>query len=129
MKLARVSDSIASAPVRILEGTSLIEAKRLMEEKRSDVLMVVDDRGGFLGVIQFEDLMNKGKGNVREVMDQDVPTVSRNGEIRSTLEMMLKESRVWLPVVGEGNCLEGIVTMTHFACFFTQEARGPGEVS
>jgi CBS-domain-containing membrane protein len=41
--------------------------------------------------------------------------------------MMLKGQKVWLPVVDDGNHLEGIVTMTQFACFFAQEAEGPGE--
>jgi CBS-domain-containing membrane protein len=60
-------------------------------------------------------------------MDRSVPAVRKDGEIRSTLEMMLKGQKVWLPVVDDGNHLEGIVTMTQFACFFAQEAEGPGE--
>jgi len=127
MKLARVSDIMVPATDRILDGSNVAEARRLMEERRTDTLMVVDDQGSFCGFIRFEDLMNRGNGSVREVMDRSVPAVRKDGEIRSTLEMMLKGQKVWLPVVDDGNHLEGIVTMTQFACFFAQEAEGPGE--
>jgi CBS domain-containing protein len=60
-------------------------------------------------------------------MDRRIPAVRDCEGIRTTLEMMLKDERVWVPVVDEGGSLKGIVTMTQFACFFTQEAQGPGE--
>ncbi len=129
MKLARVSDIMAPALNRIPEGSSLIEAKREMAERKSDVLMVVDHQGGFRGVIRFEQFAAREEGAVAEVMDQDVPTVNGGEEIRTTLELMLKKERIWLPVVGEGDRLEGIVTMTQFACFFAREAEGPGEAA
>ena len=83
---------------------------------------MVDDQGAFRGAVRFERLDPKDGGKVADVMDQDIPTVRDNGEIRATLEMMLKGNRVWLPVVDEEKCLKGIVTMTQFASFFTQEA-------
>ena len=127
MKLARVSDIMAPAPNRIQEGSSIIDARREMAERKSDVLMVVDSQDQFLGVIRFEQLAARDDGTVGEVMDQEILTVRDREEIRITLEMMLKEERIWAPVVGEGRRLEGVVTMTQFACFFAREAQGPGE--
>ena len=126
MKLAKVSDIMAPAPNRIREGSSIIEARREMAERKSDVLMVVDSQDQFLGVIRFDQLAARDDGVVTEAMDQEVFTVSDREEIRTTLEMMLKEERIWAPVVGEGRRLEGIVTMTQFACFFSREAQRPG---
>jgi len=122
MKMARVSDIMVSALDQILEGSSILEAKRLMAEKRSDILLVVDDQGAFRGAVRFERLDAKDGGKVADFMDRDIPTLKDNGEIRATLEMMLKGNRLWLPVVDEEECLKGIVTMTQFACFFTSEA-------
>ncbi len=90
MKLAKVSDIMVSSPDRILEGSSILEAKSVMAERKSDILMVVDIGGNFRGAIRFEQLMDKNGGMVREIMDQDIPTVMDHGEIRATLEMMLR---------------------------------------
>ena len=129
MRLARVSDIMAPALNRIAEGSTVAEAKREMAERKSDVLMVVDSQGGFRGAIRFEQLSAREEGTVAEVMDQKIPTVRDREEIRATLGLMLKKERIWMPVVGEGRRLEGIVTMTQFACFFAQEAQGPGETA
>ncbi|OGP88683.1 MAG: hypothetical protein A2156_09820 [Deltaproteobacteria bacterium RBG_16_48_10] len=118
MKLAKVSDIMVPGVDQILEGSSVLETKRLMAEKRSDILLVVGDQGTFRGVIRFEQLNHKEEGTVEDLMDRDIPTVRDNGEIRPTLEMMLKGKRLWLPVVDEEKCLKGIVTMTQFASFF-----------
>lgn len=127
MKLAKVSDFMVSSPDRILEGSSIVEAKRVMAERKSDILMVVDNGGNFCGAIRFEQLVDANGGMVREIMDQDIPTVMAHGEIRATLEMMLREKRVWLPVLDEERHLRGIITMSHFALFFTSEGQGTGE--
>ena len=129
MRLARVSDIMAPAMNRIAEGSTVAEAKREMAERKSDVLMVVDNDGGFCGAIRFEQLSAREEGTVAEVMDQEIPMIGAQAEIRTTLELMLKKERIWMPVVGEGRRLEGIVTMTQFACFFAQEAQGPGETA
>jgi len=120
MKLARISDIMAPASNRIPHESTINEAKREMEQK-GDVLMVVDDQGGFRGVIRYEQLAATDGGVVAEIMDQDIPVVNDDGDIRTTLETMLKEKRIWLPVVDRKKHLKGIVTMTQFACFFTSE--------
>jgi len=121
MKLLKISDIMVPASNRIIERSGVVEAKRLMEERKSDILLVVDDHEVFRGVIRFEVLLNKNQGSVKEFMDRDIPTVKTEEEIRPTLELMLKKGVVWLPVVDEEERLKGIVTMTHFACFFSQE--------
>ncbi|RPJ11509.1 MAG: ATP-binding cassette domain-containing protein [Deltaproteobacteria bacterium] len=122
MKLAKVSDIMLPVSGQILERSSVVEARMLMQEKRKDVLLVVDDHGAFRGSIRFEQVDRKDGGEVADLMDRDIPTVRDNGEIRATLEMMLQGKRLWLPVVDEEKCLKGIVTMTHFAPFFASGA-------
>lgn len=124
MKLVKISDIMVPALAPILEGSSILEAKRLMAEKGSDILLVVDDLGAFRGAVRFESLNQKNGGTVADLMDIGIPTVRDNGEIREALEMMLRGERFWLPIVDEEECLKGIVTMTQFACFFAREAQG-----
>jgi osmoprotectant transport system ATP-binding protein len=121
MKLLKISDIMVPALNNITERSGVVEAKRLMEERKSDILLVVDDHEVFQGVIRFELLTNRNQGSVKELMDRDIPTVKAEEEIRPTLELMLRKGVVWLPVVDEEERLKGIVTMTHFACFFSSE--------
>jgi osmoprotectant transport system ATP-binding protein len=121
MKLLKISDIMVPALNHITERSGVAEAKRVMEERKSDILLVVDDHEVFRGVIRFELLTDRNQGSVKELMDRDIPTVKAEEEIRPTLELMLRKGVVWLPVVDEEERLKGIVTMTHFACFFSSE--------
>jgi osmoprotectant transport system ATP-binding protein len=121
MKLARISDILVPAPNRIFEGDTLQAAESVMTEKGSDCLLAVDARGGFQGVLRFDSLQ-RGKGaTVGDAMEREIPTVGELDDIRPTLERMLKEKRIWLPVVDREKRLKGIVTLTQFASFFTGE--------
>jgi osmoprotectant transport system ATP-binding protein len=94
-----------------------------MEEKGSDILLVVDDQEVFQGAIRFEQINQGDEGKVSDLMDRDIPVVKADGEIRATLEVMFKQKAVWLPVVDDEKRLKGIVTMTHFSCFFAAEGQ------
>ena len=122
MKLSKIADIMEPALTTITEGASVMEAKQLMAERKSDILFVVDNQGNFEGVVHFDHLQKKDGGRVAEVMDRATLTARADGEIRPALEMMLKHKQVWLPVVDEEHRLRGIVTMTHFVCFFATEA-------
>jgi len=122
MKLSKIADIMEPALTTITEGASVMEAKQLMAERKSDILFVVDNQGNFEGVVHFDHLQKRDGGRVAEVMDRATLTARADGEIRPTLEMMLKHKQVWLPVVDEEHRLRGIVTMTHFVCFFATEA-------
>jgi osmoprotectant transport system ATP-binding protein len=122
MRLSKISDIMKPAVQKINGKSSLIEAKRVMEEKQSDLLLVVDDQEVYQGVLHFEQLKDRKDGRVAEVMSQETFSVRMGGEIRSTLERMLERKAIWLPVVDEGKRLKGIVTITDFACFFVEEA-------
>jgi len=129
MKLSKISDIMEPALDRVTEETGVIGAKRLMVERKRDVLWVVDDQGRFRGVIRFERLASGDEGGLAELMDRNIPTVRADGEIRATLETMLKGKMLWLPVVDGEERLKGIVTMTHFACFFAAEGQTQGRAS
>ncbi len=53
MKLAKISDIMMPAPDRIFEGYSVLDAKQLMTERKSDILLVVNDRGSLPGMHSF----------------------------------------------------------------------------
>jgi len=120
MKLSKISDIMEIVMNKISDKSAFKEAKRLMEGEGSDILLVVDDWEVFQGVIRFDQIIRKEEGRISELIDRDVPVVKDNGEVREALEMMLKKKAVWLPVVDDERRLKGIITMTHFACFFAE---------
>ena len=91
--------------------------------------LVVDDQGGFRGAIRFEHVPRRDGGNGRRGHGSGIPTARDDGEIRTTLEMMLKEERVWLPVVDEEKTPEGDRDDDPICLFLYAGGAGPGEIS
>ena len=51
------SEIMTSAPIAIGSDTSLIEAARLLRERKVRHLVVVDERGGIAGIVSRSDLL------------------------------------------------------------------------
>jgi len=119
MKLLRIADIMDPADGMTIPADRLSEAERRMAESGKDILLVVDKEGRFQGTISYEQVMRGGRSGDVALLDRALPPAETTDEVGHTLEAMLRNKRVWLPVVGEDRKLRGVVTMTHFACFFT----------
>lgn len=118
MKLSRISDLVEPVADPIPENTAIAEAKRLMAARKVDHLMVVDAEGRFVGVVPFESLMGRDEGTISCLIDREIAVVREESKIQPTLEMMLRERKLWVPVVDGEERPKGVVTVTHFAPFF-----------
>jgi len=119
MKLLRIADIMDPADGMTIPADRLSEAERRMSESGKDILLVVDKEGRFQGTLSYEQVMRGEHPCDATLLDGVCPAVEAKDRIDTTLENMLKHKRVWLPVVSEDQKLRGVVTMTHFACFFT----------
>ncbi len=119
MKLLRIADIMDPADGMTIPADRLSEAERRMAESGKDILLVVDKEGRFQGALSYEQVMRGEHPGDATLLDRTCPVVEAGDRIDTTLERMLKHERVWLPVVSEDLKLRGVVTMTHFACFFT----------
>lgn len=119
MKLLRISDIMDPADGMTIPADRLSEAERRMAESGKDILLVVDKEGRFQGTISYEQVMRGDRSGDVALLERALPPAETTDEVGHTLEAMLRNKRVWLPVVGEDQKLRGVVTMTHFACFFT----------
>jgi osmoprotectant transport system ATP-binding protein len=123
MKLARIFDIMESCPSTIDERADLVEAKRKMAEDGSDLLLVVDGKGGYKGTLRFDQVTGEIRGKVADRMEQGRPAAQAGAEIRATLETMLRHRAIWMPVIDEEGRLKGVITLTQFACFFAAEGK------
>ena len=119
MKLLRISDIMDPADGMTIPADRLSEAERRMAESGKDILLVVDKEGRFQGTLSYEQFIRSEHPGDATLLDRTCPVVEAGDRVDTTLENMLKHKRVWLPVVSEDQKLRGVVTMTHFACFFT----------
>ncbi len=119
MKLLRIADIMDPADGMTIPADRLSEAERRMAESGKDILLVVDKEGRFQGTISYEQVMRGDRSGDMALLERALPPAETTDEVGHTLEAMLRNKRVWLPVVGEDQKLRGVVTMTHFACFFT----------
>ena len=120
MKLSKLEDIMM--PINpIVKNQSIKEAKRLMNERSSDILLVVDEKGVYEGVIYFEDIQDHENGPITGIIRRDIFPCNEGETIRGTIERMLREELVWIPIIDQERRLRGIVTMSNFAIFFAQE--------
>ena len=119
MKLLRIADIMDPADGMTIPADRLSEAERRMAESGKDILLVVDKEGRFQGTLSYEQFMRSEHPGDATLLDRTCPVAEARDRVDTTLENMLKHKRVWLPVVSEDQKLRGVVTMTHFACFFT----------
>lgn len=119
MKLLRIADIMDPADGMTIPADRLSEAERRMAESGKDILLVVDKEGRFQGTISYEQVMRGDRSGDVALLERALPPAETTDEVGHTLEAMLRNKRVWLPVVGEDQKLRGVVTMTNFACFFT----------
>jgi osmoprotectant transport system ATP-binding protein len=119
MKLLRIADVMDPVDGMTIPADRLSEAERRMAESGKDILLVVDKEGRFQGTLSYEQFIRSEHPGDATLLDRTCPVVETRDRVDATLENMLKHERVWLPVVSEDQKLQGIVTMTHFACFFT----------
>ena len=119
MKLLRIADIMDPVDGMTIPADRLSEAERRMAESGKDILLVVDKEGRFQGTISYEQVMRGDRSGDVALLERALPPAETTDEVGHTLEAMLRNKRVWLPVVGEDQKLRGVVTMTNFACFFT----------
>jgi osmoprotectant transport system ATP-binding protein len=129
MKLLRIADIMDPADGMTIPADRLSEAERRMAGSGQDILLVVDPEGRFQGTLSYEQVMRQDRPCEESLLDRTCPSAETGDEVGATLEAMLRRKRVWLPVIGEDRKLRGVVTMTHFACFFTAADAPSGEMS
>ncbi|MHC1625076.1 MAG: CBS domain-containing protein [Methermicoccaceae archaeon] len=109
-------EKIMTPPVTIHEDVTGEEAERIMDEKRTDFLNVLDRDGLFRGIFTKADahdtrLKGKIKGRVRNLMTRGERVIHalEREDLRSVMEKIGKTKHSRLPVLDKNNRLMGVV--------------------
>jgi len=107
LQLLRVKEVMTSAtPAKVEEKVEVIRER--MERQGVDSLAVVDNDGRFMGWVAMSDL---GRGKVvKDIMSPLATTFTVNAVLNEALSLMLSSGLKALPIVGEDNRLEGVLT-------------------
>ena len=108
LQLLRVREVMtSSAPIAKVEEP--VEAVReRMKQEGVDSLVVVENDGKFVGWVGVSDL-EKGRA-VKDIMNPSITTSTINAVLNEALSLMLSSGLKALPIVGEENRLEGVLT-------------------
>lgn len=120
--------------VTIAPGNTLVEAVRVMKEKKIKHLPVVDDSGSVVGIVTDRDLKEASasdattlevhellylldKVKIDSIMSKNVVTIPTGSPLKQAAQVMVEKGIGCLPVV-DGNKLSGIITRSDILRFF-----------
>ena len=125
-----VGDLMTTQLFTLLESDSLYTAKQIMEMARVRHVPIVDAKDTFIGLITHRDMLSVAVSKLsdidastqdeldagiplREIMRDDVHTVSSRDLLRDAAQILLEHKYGCLPVVDDGK-LVGIITEADF---------------
>lgn len=109
MRLMRAKDAMKTSPETVRADSEVGEVRKKMKENEVDYLIATDGSNRFRGWIQAKDLEGDVE-SVDEVLSRDVGSVGRETALSDALSVMLEEDVANLPVLGNDNMLEGVLT-------------------
>jgi osmoprotectant transport system ATP-binding protein len=109
MRLMKAKDAMKTSPKTVSLDNEVSEIRTKMEEKEVDYLIVTDSSNRFRGWIKSSELEGE-VDSLDEVLSRDVGSVSRETALSDALSLMLEEDVANVPVLGNDNALEGILT-------------------
>ncbi|MBX7106982.1 MAG: CBS domain-containing protein [Gemmataceae bacterium] len=105
----RVRDIMSRYVVSVTTDTPVIEVARILAERRFSGLPVLNEDGGFVGMVSDFDLLARDGNTAGEVMSPEVATVSEDTDIREARALLIEQRLARLPVF-RGRDLVGIVS-------------------
>jgi len=108
LQLLRVKEVMNSTPLTAGMEENVATVRQRMEQAGVDSLVVVGHNRKFEGWVSLSDL-EKGQ-TVREIMNPSSTTFTVNAVLNEALSLMLSSGLKVLPVVGDDDSLEGVLT-------------------
>ena len=121
-RFGRISQIMSHDLYTVQEDDLVDLLPNIMVWKELDVLLVENVDGEYVGMVTSSQLLNhyatrltdKTDITVKEIMITGGPTVTEDTSTVQAIHLIRQHNLSCLPVVGDGNCLVGIVTERHF---------------
>ncbi|PAV29618.1 glycine/betaine ABC transporter ATP-binding protein [Virgibacillus profundi] len=108
-----VSQVMVKRPITVTPNRGLAESMRIMEDKKVDSLIVVDEMNHLLGYITVFDVVKAYSNEyalVKHIMHSFNTTVEPDTLLPDAIQLMTELQTPYLPVVKEKGILEGLLT-------------------
>lgn len=110
LQLLRVKEVMTGIPATARADEELEVVRERVGRGDGDSLAVIDDSGRFTGWVDVSDLKGGRRRVIRDVMSPSPVTSNVNAVLNEALSLMLSSGLKTLPIVGDNNRLEGILT-------------------
>lgn len=112
-KYIEVSSIMSDRPIVISKNASLLTASQKMRAYNVDVLLVVDKKAKFFGVLEMEQLLRvtiNPETQVKDIAETSFEVLRLEAKVDDALEIMITRGQKIVPVINKDGALVGIVT-------------------
>lgn len=110
--ITTVGQVMLKTPVAMVSSATLVQALKLMHDRRVDTLLVTDKENHLRGFVDIETLNDNYSPTKQlgDIFNERIFYVNENAVIRDTVDRILKHGYKNVPVVDDDGKLVGIVT-------------------
>jgi NADH:ubiquinone oxidoreductase subunit F (NADH-binding)/CBS domain-containing protein/(2Fe-2S) ferredoxin len=127
MKLMDILKAKPSEVFTVSEGTTILDAVKLMHQKNVGAVLIVDQKENLVGIFTERDVVHNAARNVSfqtelvaNVMSRDLTTFDASAEISEAMAVISEKKKRHLPVVEKGKVI-GIITYRDFVTYLLPE--------
>lgn len=120
-----------SPAVTCTQDTTIAEAARTMEQHNVGSIIVVDERGGLVGIATDRDIAIRGMAAeltpstpVAEIMTRNVVSLREDADLFDAGRTMATAGCRRLPVIGADGALAGVVSLDDLMLLFARQTDG-----
>lgn len=120
----KISDIMIDKPVTAYKELSVFKCLDKMRQKKVDSLLIIDpSERKLLGIVKASRLrsVEDKTQSVESFMNVDFPTLEMNESILDALKIVAEEHISTVPVVGDNNCLLGLITRSSLVTTLSQQ--------
>lgn len=120
----KISDIMIDKPVTAYKELSVFKCLDKMRQKKVDSLLIIDpSERKLLGIVKASRLRSVEDKTqpVESLMNIDFPTLVMNESILDALKIVTEEHISTVPVVGDNNCLLGLITKSSLVTTLSQQ--------
>ncbi|HCX65222.1 MAG TPA: hypothetical protein DHN33_08435 [Eubacteriaceae bacterium] len=105
-------DVMRTKVLKVPEMKKTLECITLMKHRQINSVVVLDENDKYKGVVGIKKIMKEGKAGleVRDIVEDTVPTVSINTSAKEAFDLLMESDRDFIVVLNRNKTVAGIIT-------------------